>query len=138
MHKSIIAFTIVAVGVLFTVRGDDASGQAGKAAQPPYVHNVIFYLKKDTPPAKLEAMIADCHSVLGKISGVRGVWAGRPAEKATPDFIVKDYQLGLLVLFDNYEGLKTYLDEPTHLKFVETYMPIIEKVQVYDYMNQAK
>jgi hypothetical protein len=113
-------------------------GDPPKSAQPPYVHSVIFYLKKDTPAAKREELIADCHKVLGKIPSVRGIWVGQPAAKGTPDFAVKDFHVGLLVLFDNYEGLKTYLEHPIHLKFVEMYSPHIEKVLVYDFMNKAK
>jgi len=116
----------------------EESAQPPKTGQPPYVHSVVFYLKKDTPPAKVGAMITDCHDVLGKIPTVRGLWAGRPADRATPDKAVKDYQVGLVVLFDNYDGLRAYLDHPTHLKLVETYSPLFEKVLVYDFENQAK
>jgi hypothetical protein len=112
--------------------------QPAKEGKPGFVHNVIFYLKKDTPPAKVEACIADCHKILGKITSVRGVWVGRPAQTATPELTVKDYQVGLMILFDNFEGLKAYNDDPAHMKFVETYLPSIEKVLVYDFANQAK
>jgi len=106
--------------------------------RPPYVHTVIVYLKKDTPAEKVATLVADCHNILGKIPTVRGLWAGRPAEKNSPQFAVTDFQLGLTMLFDDYEGLKTYVDHPAHLKFVETYMPIVEKIQVYDFANQSK
>ena len=114
----------------------DQGGQ--KMAQPPYVHTVVFYLKKDTPAPKVEALIADCHNILGKIPTVRSLWAGRPAAKATPDLAVKDYQVALAIVFDNYEGLKTYLEHPTHLAFVQTYSPFFDKALIYDFENQAK
>jgi hypothetical protein len=98
----------------------------------------VFYLKKDTPPAKVEAMIADCHGMLAKIPTVRGLWAGRPADKASPNLAVKDYHVALVILFDNYDGFTTYADHPTHLKLVETYSPLFDKVLVYDFENQAK
>jgi Stress responsive A/B Barrel Domain len=141
MHRSLgklaLALTTAIAILQITARADDGA-QPPKMGQPPYVHSVVFYLKKDTPPAKVEAMIADCHTILGKIPTVRGLWAGRPADKATPDRAIKDYQVGLVVLFDNYDGLKTYLDYPTHLKLVETYSPFFDKVLVYDFENQTK
>lgn len=112
--------------------------QPPKDTRPPYVHSVIVYFKKETPPAKVEACIADCHKVLAKIASVKSLWAGRPAEKATKDLAVKDFQVGLTLLFDNYEGLKAYEDDPAHVKFVETYLPVVEKILVYDVLNQAK
>jgi hypothetical protein len=118
-----------------------ASADEGKGdktpSKAPFVHPVIFYLKKDTPAAKREALIADCHKMLAKIPSVRGLWAGEPAAKSTPE-AVKDFQVGLLVLFDNAEGLKAYLEHPDHLKFVEIYLPLIEKIQVYDFVDKAK
>jgi Stress responsive A/B Barrel Domain len=138
-RKVIAAVLLAAVCSAMALLADrSASAQPPKQGPPPYVHSVVFYLKKDTPPAKVQAMIADCHSILGKIPSVRSLWVGRPADKATPDLAVKDYQLGLMVLFDDYAGLKAYLDHPTHLKFVETYAPTFEKALVYDFENQTK
>ena len=145
MRSFLVSLTLVlaaamAMPLLLSHGAEEAQpptkGAAGIA--PSYVHNVIFYLKKDTPPAKIESMLSDCHTILGKIPTVRGLWVGRPAAQATPDVAVKDYQAGLTILFDNYDGLKSYLDHPTHLKFVETYSPSIEKVLVYDFQNQMK
>jgi hypothetical protein len=140
MRKIVGGTTLALVAGLAVWQWSDrteAVTQTPKAGQPPFVHSVIFYLKKDTPPAKVEAMISDCHTILAKIPSVKSVWAGRPAVKGT-DITVKDYQVGLLVLFDNDAGLKAYIDHPAHLKFVETYKTAFEKVLVYDFENQTK
>jgi hypothetical protein len=134
MRKIMLTATLAVLLSMLIAHADEGDKTPAKA---PYVHSVIVYLKKDTPPAKREALIADCHKVLGKIPTVRGLWAGEPAAKGSPD-AVKDFQVGLLVLFDNYDGLKTYLDHPDHLKFVETYLPLAEKIQVYDYTDKGK
>jgi hypothetical protein len=43
-------------------------------------------------------------------------------------------------MFDDVEGLKTYLGHPMHDKFVERHLPKIdlEKLLVYDFVNQKK
>ena len=102
----------------------------------PYVHAVIFYLKKDAPPKTDEKMIEDSHKLLAKIPTVRGVRAGHPAGKHTPKVAVTDYQLGLLVLFDNYEGLQTYLDHDLHTEYLKRYEKHVEKVLVYDFVDR--
>jgi len=121
------------------------AGQWGHAADKekpaaPYVHVVIFHLKKDAPAKAAEEMIADAHQMLAKIPTVRELRVGRPAEKATPDFAKKDYQIGLVIFFDNYEGLKTYLDHELHQKYVEKHLKHVDEknLGVYDFINQMK
>src|SRR5262249_23217950 len=116
----------------------DMPASAADKADAPYIHAVIFYLKKDAPKDEAKALIADATELLAKIPTVRGVKAGLPAEKSTPKFAVTDYQVGLLVFFDNFDGLKTYLDHPLHVKYVEKHEKHIDKVVVYDFINQLK
>jgi hypothetical protein len=99
----------------------------------PFVHTVIFHLKKDAPENATEAIIADTHKLLARIESVREIRAGRPADKGSPN-AAKDYQLGLLVLFDDADGLKTYLDHPLHKEFVSNHAKSFEKVIVYDFL----
>jgi hypothetical protein len=101
---------------------------------------VLFTLKKDAPPAEADAVIADAREMLAKIPTVRNVKIGPPAEKATPAVSKKDYHLGLLVLFDDAEGLQTYLDHPQHKQFVEKHNKYwdMEALKVYDFMDQKK
>lgn len=137
MRTSAMLMTILglAIGALGT--GNGLAGDA-KKDKAPYVHAVIFYLKKDAPKDATETMLADCHKLLAKIPSVRGLWAGLPAEKSTPKFAVTDYQIGLLVLFDNFDGLQAYLDHPLHTEFVDKHLKHLEKVPVYDFINKTK
>ncbi|GIW83024.1 MAG: hypothetical protein KatS3mg105_4831 [Gemmatales bacterium] len=109
-----------------------------KKSHAPYVHVVVFYVKKDAPKGTIEAVIADAHKLLADIPSVRLLKIGRPAEKSTPEVSVKDYQVGLLCLFDDYAGLKAYLEHPQHLKYVAKHKDHFEKVLVYDFINQKK
>jgi len=108
--------------------------------EAPFVHVVIFRLKKDAPEGEVDAVINDCKEMLTKIPSVKGIKIGRPAEKGTPDTAKKDYQVGLLVLFDDADGLKTYLEHEQHVKFVEKHgkFLIMEKLDVFDFQDQAK
>jgi len=120
----------------FTQAGDKAKDKKivpAKGAATPYVHTVIFYVKKDAPKGTLKGMIDDAPTLLGKIPTVKGLRIGPPAAKHTPKVAVTDYDLGLLVLFENYEGLKTYLEHPLHLEYVNRYEKHLDKVLVYDF-----
>lgn len=125
---------VALLGLAWATAGVRAADQAA----PPYVHAVIFYLKKDAPKGEVGKMIADSHELLGKIPTVRKLWVGRPAEMATPEYAVKDYQVGLMVLFDDFAGLKTYLDHPLHTEYLKRHGEFWDKVPVYDFVNQTK
>ena len=112
--------------------------RAADKPEAPYVHAVIFYLKKDAPRGEAGALIKDAHQILTKIPTVRRLSAGRPAEKATPEVAITDFQVGLLVHFDDYQGLQTYLDHPLHTEYVQKHKKYLEKILVYDFVNQAK
>jgi hypothetical protein len=105
-----------------------------------YLHVVVFRLKKDAPKSALPEIIADCHTMLAKIPSVRQVKAGRPAEKATPKLARTDYDLALLVLVDDADGLTAYLEHPLHLAFVKKHGKHfdMERLRVFDFVNQRK
>ena len=105
-----------------------------------YVHTVIFHLKKDAPADTADKIIADCHTLLEAIPTVRLVRASKPAaeDQSTPKVAVRDYDVALLVLFDDAAGLKTYIDHDMHKKFVATYDKYFDKVEVFDFMDAPK
>ncbi len=140
-------FFVAALALVATLAGHGTavSLRAGAdekkpAAKAPYVHTVIFYLKEDAPKGEAASLIADAHGMLAKIDTVREIRAGRPADKSTPKFAKKDYDVGLVIFFDDFDGLKTYLDHPMHQKYVEKHTKHIDakKMQVYDFIDQAK
>jgi hypothetical protein len=117
-----------------SLKGNPFAGQVA-----PFVHVVVFHLKKDAPKEAAEGLITDSHLLLAKIPAVRKLWVGRPAEKATP-IAKKDYQVGLLVLFDNAAGLNEYLEHPLHIEFLNKDAKLWDekRINVYDFVNQAK
>ncbi len=92
-------------------------------------------LKKDAPANEADAIIADTQRMLAKIPSVREIRAGRPAEKGAA-VVVKDYQVGLLVLFDDGEDMQAYVDHPLHKEFVTGHEKSFEKVVVYDFVSK--
>ena len=113
-----------------------------KAAAPATVHTVIFRMKKDAPADSVEKVVADCHAMLETIPTVRVLKVGRPlpADQATPKVAAMDYDVALVIFFDDAAGLKTYLEHEMHLAFVKKYGPYfdMEKLQVFDFGDQKK
>jgi TolA-binding protein len=96
------------------------------------VHVVILKLKSDSPSSEAQSVIDETYSQLSKIKTVRGVWAGKPSSKPTPD-ANGDYTVALVFVFDDAAGLKSYFNDPIHTKFVEKHLKKWETPIVYDF-----
>jgi Stress responsive A/B Barrel Domain len=98
----------------------------------PYLHTVIVKMKRDATADQLQALLDDIPTMLGKIPTVKGLWYGKRAEEASPEFAVKDFEISLAILFDNYDGLTRYLDHPMHKAFLDKHVKNVEAPLVYD------
>jgi hypothetical protein len=134
----VLGGTVVWLGLSGLARTQDKPKTTLVGKGPNFVHTVIFHLKKDAPAAEVEALITDARELLRPIPSVRDLKIGRPADKGTPDRAKKDFQVGLVVLFNDQAGLETYLNHPMHLKYVEKHLKYIdaEKLSVYDFVDQ--
>jgi TolA-binding protein len=102
------------------------------------VHVVLLKLKSDSSDDEVQSLIDDTNSQLAKIKGVRGVWAGKPSENGTPDVSKSDYTVALAFVFDDAAGLKKYIDDPAHKKFVDKHLKKWETPVVYDFEPKKK
>lgn len=90
-----------AVGDLEAVHGAD------------YVRTVYYRLKRDAPGGEAAALIRDANAMLARARGIRGLWAGKPAPASTDE----DFDVAVVLLFDNASGLKAFLDDAQVKKF---------------------
>src|SRR2546427_179127 len=114
MLRKFVVLALLVVAASWTM-----TGLAGDSTKAPYMHVVIFQVKKDAPKGTKKAMVEDCHKLLEKIPSVKQLWVGRPAKEATPDLASKDYDVALTIAFENYDGLKSYIDHDMHKQFVD-------------------
>lgn len=102
------------------------------------VHVVILKLKSGSPDSEPQSVIDDTYSQLSKIKTVRGLWAGKPSGKGTPDVAKDDYTVALAFVFDDSSGLRQYLDDPVHTKFADKHLKKWETPIVYDFEPKKK
>jgi hypothetical protein len=135
----LFAMMVLAAGLTVSAAWTDEA-KSDKKGHAPYAHVVVFRMKEGAPKDAVENAIADCRELLAKVPSVRSVRAGRPAAKGTPDVPKMEYDFALLVLFDDADGLKTYIDHPLHRKFVAKHGPHFdrEKLQIFDFLDQSK
>ena len=97
-----------------------------------FVHAVYFWMNPDAPESARRQLVEDCKTYLGKVTGVRHLWAGRPA--MTPrDVVDNTYDVGLLVVLDDAAGHDVYQEHPLHKEFIARNKPHWKRVQIYDF-----
>jgi hypothetical protein len=96
------------------------------------VHVVTMKLKPDTSAGETQALIDAAYSQLPRIKAVRGLWVGKPAAKGSPNANA-DYNVAVVVLFDDAAGLKSFLNDPIHMKYTTGHIKKWEPAVVYDF-----
>ena len=107
---------------------------AAPEATPKYVHAVYFKCKPGTSEGEIDALIDDGYELLAKVPSVRRIDSGRRDVNADRDVNVTDYDVGLVVYFDDRAGHDLYADHPTHLEYVEKHKAHWETVRVFDFV----
>lgn len=103
-----------------------------KDAQPRQAHSVFFTLKDNSPEARAE-FIKSCQKYLTGHEGAISVSFGTIAEDVVePNVSVRDFDISLLVVFENKEAGQKYLVAPRHLQFVKENKDKFAKVRVFD------
>ncbi|MGL4550453.1 MAG: Dabb family protein, partial [Gemmataceae bacterium] len=104
------------------------------------IHAVIFTMKEGTPEKMVDDVIRDCHGMLAKIKSVRSLKAGKPTKERAEKITQTGYHVGMIILVDDMEGLKAYLEDPIHVEFVKKYGKHfdIEKLKVYDFTSSSE
>lgn len=98
----------------------------------PFVHVVLFKTRSESPDSAAAALMDDIREKLAPLPTVRGLWIGRPAPTNVRPIVDANYDVGLLILFDDQEGLQEYLDHPVHVKFAEKHDTTCD-VRVFDF-----
>jgi hypothetical protein len=120
----------VALGVTIYLSQGTLS-MAEDAKQPMLVHNVYFTLK-DATPENTQKLVDACHKYLNNHPGVVFFAAGPLVQELDRPVNVRDFQVGLHVVFKTKKDHDVYQTAERHLKFIEENKPTWDKVRVFD------
>lgn len=107
------------------------AGAATKAAIPPVVHHVFFWLKNPKSKEDLNRLLTGLRT-LGGIETVKAIHIGVPAETEQRGVVDASYSASEILCFDDVAGQNAYQVHPIHKKFVADCEHLWEKVVVYD------
>ena len=98
---------------------------------PRLAHNVFFKLK-DNSPAKVAELVGACKKYLNVQPGIVFFAAGTLCADLTRDVNVRDWDVGLHLVFVDKAAHDAYQDDATHTKFVDENKPNWAAVRVFD------
>jgi hypothetical protein len=95
------------------------------------IHNVYFTLL-DSTPANREKLVAQCRKYLVNHPGVAYFACGTVVPDLERDLNVRDWDVGLHIIFDNRAAHDQYQPAADHLKFIEDNRALWKQVRVFD------
>jgi hypothetical protein len=98
---------------------------------PRLAHNVFFTLK-DKAPAKVEELVAACHTYLNVQPGIVFFAAGPLCGDLAREVNDRDWDVGLHLVFIDKAAHDAYQDDPTHNRFIDEMRYNWAKVRVFD------
>ncbi len=122
------------------VVGACASSPTEEAEAPrpaPLIHLVYFALPDDGAKSEAVAeLLADCDRLLAPIPAVLSYAAGRPLDTGRAS-VDDDYDLLLMVRFEDEAGYRAYLGHPDHLTLVDTWKPRLASLRIHDALDET-
>jgi len=103
-------------------------------ASPKYVHAVFFTMKPNTSPAQIDALVDDCNAMLPKVPTVRKIESGRRDVNAARPVNDQEFDVGLVVYFDDKCGYDQYEVHPVHRAMVDKHKANFQSVRVCDFI----
>jgi len=122
--------TAVALGLTINL-SQGTKSMADEAKSQMLIHNVYFTLKDGTPE-NTQKLTDACHKYLKDHPGVIFFAAGPLVQELDRPVNVRDFHVGLHVIFKTKNDHDVYQTAATHLKFIEENKPTWDKVRVFD------
>lgn len=102
----------------------------------PFVHTVYFWLQNNESDADREKLLEGLN-MIKEIDLIRDGYVGVPAP-TDREVIDSSYDFSITFIFENMDDEQAYQTHPTHLKFVEEYGHLWERVVVYDALPPSR
>lgn len=110
--------------------------ERGQETGGPFVHTVYFWLENKESSADRQKLLEGLN-MIKEIEHIKAGYVGVPAP-TNREVIDSSYDFAITFIFENMEEEQAYQTHPTHLKFVEEYSHLWEKVVVYDAVPPAE
>jgi len=123
--KYVLIFTLLFAMSLPAVAQQDRNNPEG-----PFIHTVYFWLNNPDSEEDRQKLLEGLN-MISEIELIMEGYVGVPASTRR-DVIDSSYDFSITFIFDNMKDEQAYQNHPTHLKFVDQYEHLWNRVVVYD------
>ncbi len=127
MH-TVLTLTLLATLAVPALAQQSTSSDASQ--QGPFVHTVYFWLNNPDSDADHDKLYKGL-KMIKEIEHIQQGYIGVPAP-TDREVIDSSYDFAITFIFEDMEAEQAYQTHPTHLKFVEEYNHLWDRVVVYD------
>jgi hypothetical protein len=104
---------------------------------PQQLGHMVYFTLKDNAPANVDALVESAKKYLSGHPGTVYFGVGKVVPDLDRPVNVRDFDVGLQVIFESREAHDAYQVAPRHVQFVETNKPTWAQVRVFDaYVGQ--
>jgi hypothetical protein len=96
------------------------------------IEHVVLIELKD--PSEADALVKECEAMLAKVPSVVRYGVGRPFDAGRPE-VSADYDVGLVIGFEDAEGYRAYDAHPDHVALRSAWVPRIAAIRIHDVGN---
>lgn len=138
MRKLLFGGMVLGAAVVVMLSWNAVGAKDEKGAKGPrIVHGVYFTLKDNTPQAR-EKLVTACKKYLTKHPGTVHFTAGTLVEDLKRPVNDRDFDVALLIVFEDRKAHDLYQDAERHKQFIEENKDNWKKVRVFDSVAQAE
>lgn len=130
MNKKLLILAITGL-LLVAGCGNEQLTCRKQLAEPMLAHNVFFTLKDDSDAAK-ERLIDACYKLLKDHPGVVFFAAGPLVEELDRPVNVRDFHVGLHIVFKSKKFHDEYQTSEKHVRFKNEHKHNLEQARVFD------
>ncbi len=135
MRKLVVGTVLAAAITLALLAHSSDSTEAAPGKDPMIVHSVYFSLKDNSPQAR-EKLMAACKKYLTKHPGEVYFAVGSLAEDLKREVNDRDFDVNLLIVFQDRKAHDQYQAAPRHKQFIDENKDNWKKVRVFDAVAQ--
>lgn len=130
MNTVLILTLLSTLAVPALAQQHEATSRSTADQEEAFVHTVYFWLSNKDSQSDHDKLYEGL-KMISKIEHIEKAYIGVPAD-TDREVIDSSYDFSITFIFKNQEEEQAYQTHPTHLKFVEEYGPLWERVVVYD------
>lgn len=97
-----------------------------------HLAHMVYFKLRDDSPANVQKLVDSCHKYLAGHPGVVYFSVGVRNPDLAREVNVRDFDVGLHVVFESRAAHDRYQTDERHLKFIEENKPTWASVRVFD------